>query len=224
MTEPLSPEIRHYLAKEYPSNHNYRVFAGRVWPSRQLKRRLRRISALYPEPLESLLDLSVCKGYFAIHAALTPARPRVLGIDVNETCVTATRAVSAHLELTNVRAELLRLHELADRIDEFGGGFQTAIMINMYQYLYFGGITEADFYATHEEIFRMLRVVCTDTLVFSNCVDFSRLPPWVRETAEKQGRADGYSEAQIRAAAETCFRVEEHGMLGRRPIWKLTAI
>jgi len=57
----------------------------------------------------------------------------------------------------------------------------------------------------------MLRVVCTDTLVFSNCVDFSRLPPWVRETAEKQGRADGYSEAQIRAAAETCFRVEEHG-------------
>ena len=207
----LTPETRRYLRKEYPHNHIYRVGFGRLWPSLDLARRARKIEALYPPGLESLVDLSVSKGYFALHAGRRATRPRVLGIDV-----------SAHLELDNVRSEILRLHELGERLDEFGGPFQTVLAINMYQFLYFGSTTEPEHYESHDEIFELLRSVCSDTVVFSNCVSFERLPPWLKRRAEDQGRADDYVEASIRRAAEGYFAVEDRGMLGSRPLWKLT--
>src|SRR3954452_15026460 len=39
----------------YPSNHNYAVCDGQLLPSLRLYLRWRRVSALYPEPLTSLL-------------------------------------------------------------------------------------------------------------------------------------------------------------------------
>jgi hypothetical protein len=224
MAALLNPDTRRYLAREYPHNHCYRVVLGRLWPNRQLRRRARRIEALYPPALESLVDLSVSKGYFALHAGLRPGRPRVLGIDVNETAVELTNGVSDHLALDNVSAETIRLHDLATEIESFGGQFQTALAINMYQYLYYGGITEPAYYETHEEIFELLGKVCSGTLIFSNCVEFDRLPPWVRETAQAQDRVITYSEDRIRAAAEAHFHIEECGLLGRRPLWKMTAL
>jgi hypothetical protein len=220
---PLTPEARQYLRKEYPHNHTYAVRFGRLWPSPSLARRARRIEALYPASVESLVDLSVCKGYFALRAGRSAAQPRVLGIDVNPVAVDLTRALSTHLHLPNVRAEAMRLHELAERIDEFGGPFQTALVINMYQYLFFGGITEPAYYGSHDEIFGMLRQVCSGTLVFSNCVAFERLSGWVGRLAQAQGRAESYTEETIRRAAERHFSIQEHGMLGSRPLWKLTA-
>lgn len=43
-------------------------------------------------------------------------------------CVGASRA----------RFERLHLHELVERIDEFGGPFQTVLLVNAYQHLIFG--------------------------------------------------------------------------------------
>ncbi len=218
----LTTETRRYLTSEYPHNHRYRVAFGRLWPNGQLRRRAKRIRALYPDPVESLLDLSVSKGYFALHAGLAAERPRVLGIDVNETAVALTRSVASHLELGNVRAETIRLHELAADLEGYGGSFQTVLMINMYQYLYYGGTTEPDFYDSHDEIFRMLSAVCSHTLVFSNIVDYERIPPWMKRRAEELDRVVGYTEAAIRDAAEPYFDIEDSGMLGRRPLWTMT--
>jgi len=222
MTRDLSPEVRRYLANDYPHNHNYRIVGGRLWPNWQLFRRAVRIRALYPVVFDSLVDLSVSKGYFALHAAMRPDAPRVVGIDVNAAAVEATRAAAGFLGLDNVRVEVLRLHELASSVGAFGGACQTALLINMYQYLYFGGVTEPDYYQSHDEIFSLLREICSGTLVFSNCVEFDRLPGWVRRTALEQDRAAGYTPAAIRSAAENYFHVSEHGSLGRRPLWALT--
>ena len=218
----LTPETRRYLANSYPHNHNYRIFGNRLWPGWQLYLRSRRITALYPRNLESLVDLAVSKGYFAVNAAIRSGKPRVLGIDVNREELAAAASIAGHLGLSNIRLEALRLHELAANIADYGGSFQTALLINVYQYLYFGSGMMRDYYDSHTEIFRALRTVCHDSLIFSNCVDFDRLPTGVQRTARAQDRHRSYSTDKIRNAAEEFFRVEEHGTLGRRPLWRLT--
>ena len=128
-----------------------------------------------------------------------------------------------HLALASVRLEVLRLEELAARIDAFGGPFEVALLVNVYHYLYFGSRDDPHYLDSHDAIFDALRAVCSGTLVFSNCTSLEQLPNNVRERARAQGRATGYDTSSLRAAAERRFRVEEHGHLGRRPLWRLTA-
>jgi hypothetical protein len=220
----LNRQTRRYLADSYPHNHTYRVIKGRVWPGWQLYKRARRLTPLYPKPLTSFLDLSVSKGYFAIEAALRPGQPRVLGIDVNPSETDAARAVSHHLGLESVHLQTLLLHELAEQIDAYGGPFQTALLINTYQYHYYGSLLESQHYDSHDEIFRALRAVCNGTLIFSNCVDFVRLQGNVKRRAHAQGRHEHYTPEIIREAAQPYFSIEERGRLGRRPLWRLSAI
>jgi len=220
---PLDPMLRSYLASAYPRNHRYRVLGGRAWPGYRLYVRYRRISALYPRPLESLVDLSSSLGYFVLDAAARFGCGRVLGIDLHEPDLQATTAVRDHLGLPQVRLERMRLHELAERIEDFGGTFQTALLVNSYHYFYFGSRRSPERYETHEQIFEALAAVCSGSVVFSNCVEPEQLPPHMLGRARSQGRTEAYHERDIRAAAEKHFLVEEHGVLGRRPLWRLIA-
>ncbi len=218
---PLDPATRAYLADSYPRNHNYRIVAGRLIPSWRLFKRYRRIRALYPSPLASLVDLSSNKGYFCLHAARNLGCARVLGVDVSERDVEASRAARAHLGEAQVSLEHLSPSELAGGIDEHGGPFQTALLINVYHYLFFGSRSDPRHFDSHEAIFEALRAVCEDTLVFSNCTELKQLPRHLQAMAHEQGRAEEFCEEKIAAAAERHFVVERHGKLGRRPLWRL---
>lgn len=222
---PLEAPVRAYLADSYPRNQNYRVLGGRLVPSWRLWRRYRRIRALYPRPLASLVDLSASKGWFVLHAAGVLGAERALGIDVHAPDVAVAEAVREHLGTVGARFEALRLHELAQRIDAFGGPFQVLLVVNLYHYLYFGSARASERYESHEQIFRMLRAVCAEggVVVFSGCVELEQLPGHIRALAREQGRARGYDARAIRAAAQPFFTVEEHGRLGRRPLWRLVA-
>ncbi len=215
--------VRAYLASAYPTNHRYRVVGRRLWPTWKLRTRYRRIRVLYPRPLVSLVDLSSSLGYFVLQAALRESCPRVLGIDLHEPDLRVSEVVRDQLGLASVRLERLRLHELSARIEAFGGPFQTALVLNVYHYLYFGSTRSPEHYESHAEIFESLRSVCSGTLVFSNCVELGQLPENVRRRAREQGRDAGYDERSVRTAAERWFTIEEHGKLGRRPLWRLTA-
>ena len=219
----LDAHVRAYLADSYPRNQNYRVLGRRLVPSWRLWRRYRRIRALYPRPLESLVDLSASKGWFVLHAAGPLACPRALGIDVHAPDVAVCDAVRDHLGLSSARFALLRLHELAGRLDAFGGPFQLALVVNLYHYLYFGSARSCERYGSHEEIFGALRAITSGVVVFGGCVELDQLPRHIRAMAVEQGRERGYDARSIRAAAERFFAVEEHGRLGRRPLWKLVA-
>ena len=94
----LPAAVRRYLASSYPHNHNYRVIAGRLWPNGQLRRRFRRIARLYPDPLRSLVDLSVSKGYFALRAALDREDPVDGGLENRLEAVGRLLCVSIHRE------------------------------------------------------------------------------------------------------------------------------
>ena len=211
-----------YLESSYPSNHNYVLKQGKLIALGKLARRYQDISIHYPEGMQSLLDTSCSKGYFNFDAVQSYSCKRSMGIDVVENELEACAAVKKYLneEITNF--EEMRLHDLASRIDEFGGPFDTALVINCYQYLYFGSSRFNASYMSHNSIFSDLRKVCDGRVIFSNRIEVKHL----QEYPEKKfkGMKELYDEQTIYAAASKYFEVKRVGKLGRYPLWTLDAL
>ncbi len=226
---PLTPELERHLADSYPHNHDYRVRSGRPRPGWQLWKRWRRIRRHYVleqatngrPRLESLLDLSSCKGFFVLDAAERLGARRALGIDVHELDIHASRAAAAELGLDQVRFEKLYLHEVVERGE---APFQTTLLVNTYPYLFFGSKRDPHRYGDHERIFDLIAALVAPggRLIFSNRLEFERLPGHIQELARETGLAAEYDEARIRAAATRHFHIESHGSLGRIPLLVMT--
>lgn len=219
----LPARIREYLADSYPSNHNYEIVNGKPVASKKLAKRYETMKKLFPRPLTSLLDVGCSKGFFVINAAQQSSCERALGIDIQAEDLEACNAVKDHLNVFRSRFEFLRLHELADRIDEFGGPFQTVLLINTYQYLYFGGPRSLHCYSDHRSIFQMIRRVCSGRLIFNNRTEFVECQSAVQDLGREAGRGELYSSPLILEAAATYFDVKPQGEFGRYPLWTMDA-
>ena len=68
----------------------------------------------------------------------------VSGCTIQHTDLRACATTKAFLKADRARFIKLRLHELAARIGQFGGPFQTSLMINCFQYVYFGSERSRD--------------------------------------------------------------------------------
>ena len=221
MVPTLDRTQRRYLAHSYPHNHDYRIVGSRLVPGWKLWRRQGRLRALYPRAPESLVDLASCKGWFVLQAARAGCT-RALGIDVFERDLEASRAAADHLAL-DARFEKRRLDELADEISGGAPAFEVALLVNAYQYLYFGSDRDERPVLDHRALFERMRRVCHGSLIFSNRIDLDRLPGNVQRRAAALGAADGYNADAVHAAAQEFFGVEEHRPLGRIPLWVLRA-
>ncbi|MHC5062781.1 MAG: methyltransferase domain-containing protein [Planctomycetota bacterium] len=217
----LSAEVRSYLADSYPHNHGYRVVRGRMRPNAQLRRRWKKLRRLWPDPMESFLDLGCSKGFFVLASAAQHACKNALGIDVSEEPIRACREVQRSLGLTNVRFELARLDQVAGDPEAFGAPFETVQLVNTYQYLFFGSRISSQCYENHAEIFAQLDAITSKQILFSNRLELQDLPTNVQERAAESGRADLYSTDAVLAAASEHFRISRHGKLGRIPLWQL---
>lgn len=219
----LTPELIKYAENSYPSNHTYRIMKDHLYPKRKLRKRLKTFSKLYPQPLTSLLDVGCSKGFFVFDASRHTSCQRSLGIDITEKEITFCNKIKDHLREGSVQFALLRLDELADRIDQFGGAFQTILVINIYQYLYFGSDHFSKSYLDHDVIFRNLSRICTDRIIFNNRINVEdcQNQSWILRSGS---RSQFYSEEYIRCAAEKYFIVEDHGTFGRYPLWLLKKI
>lgn len=220
----IPADIRAFFADSYPHNHTFTAAGGRLVPGRKLADRLARLTKHYPNPLESLLDLSCSKGFFVFHAATQPRCERALGIDLNENCVNACRLLNARFERkSRVNFSQLTLPELADRIDEFGGPFQTALLVNTYQYLVLGSSVGPPVSHDHRVIFGLLRRVCSGRLIFHNRLSLADLQSEPQERARRAGNDVEYEPAAIYAGASSHFQVRELDSWSRRPVWLLDA-
>jgi len=215
-------ELCRHLADSYPHNHDWRIVRGRPRPSFQLWRRARRLRALYPAAPKSLVDLSACKGFFVLDAARRLGLERALGIDVHPLDVEASRFAAAALGTKAARFERRFLHELVAEEPE---PFDLALLVNTYPYLFFGSRREPHAYRDHAALFAHLRSLVRPggTLIFSNRTELERCPGHVRELAKDCGLGHLYTTKHIREAASEHFDIEEHGRLGRIPLWRMRA-
>lgn len=216
----LTRTHRDYARYAYPSNHTYKISKGKLTPKRQLAQRYKIIHHLLPHPLTSLAEVGCSKGFFVFSASNLPHATRCLGIDVNEHDILFCRELKTYLKNVKTDFACMRLHELAERINEFGGRFQTVLVLNTYQYLYFGSEYYPQRYLNHDEIFKHLRAICSERVIFNNRINFSDVQ--INKTVlQATDRAHDYNEAAVHAAASKYFNVTEHGKIGRYPLWTL---
>lgn len=208
--------IKKYVENSYPSNHTYQLSDQTIKPKRKLASRCKKIFPLYPENNASFAEIGCSKGYFVFAASEMPSCTRSLGIDVTEEGVNVCRTIQAYLNNTRTAFEKLRLHELAERIDEFGGSFQTVTVLNTYQYLFFGSDVFQEGYLDHDLIFKNLRKICHQRVIFNNRLDLKDCQnvKWI----EQSGCGDNYSREKILEAASRYFKVTQRGSIGRYPL------
>lgn len=218
----LSVEYQQYAENAYPSNHTYTIKNGLLLPKRELSKRLHLIKKLYPRNLTSLLDVSCSKGFFIFDAAAIDGCSRTLGIDIHDYDITFCNTLKKHMRSENTQFERLTLGQLAARIDEFGGPFQTLLIINCYQYLYFGSDISPEAHASHDEIFENLRKVCNGRIIFNNRVNLVDCQN-SRQVSESPDKAAHYSSIELFAAASKHFTVTQHGKIGKYPLCTMDA-
>ena len=220
----LPADVHTFVSDSYPRNHTYTAVGDRLVPKRKLAVRVAGLSRYYPAPLTSLLDLSCSKGFFVFYAAACDTCQRALGIDLSDECLEACRRLNAGFDRRErVGFERLALPELAGRIGEFGGPFQTVLLINTYQYLFFGSTVAPAVGQDHREIFRLLRTVCSGRLVFHNRLSLGDLQSDPQERASRAGTGALYHPQAIRQSAEEFFRVTVLRRWLGRPVWLLDA-
>ena len=206
----------------YPGNHAFQVRNGALVPGPGLYHRWRTISALFPRPLESLLDIGCCKGYFVVEAAAHPSCRHAVGIDVSPAFVGIARAVQSLVGRTNAEFHLARLHDVAQDPALYRGPFQTVLLINAYHYLYWGSFLDEHAALEHEAILSSLARVSTGRLILSSPLDVTACGRAIRAKAARQAEAGRqYTRQRFVEIARTFFDVELRGQLGRRPLYVL---
>lgn len=221
----LPADVQRFVSDSYPRNHTFTANDDRLVPKQKLAVRVAGLARYYPRPLTSLLDLSCSKGYFVFHAAAYDSCERALGIDLSDECLDACRQLKSRFaNASRVDFAKLTLPELAERIDEFGGPFQTVLLLNTYQYLFFGSTVAPAVGHDHREIFRLLRMVCSGRLVFHNRLLLADLQSDPQERASQAGTGALYHPQAIRDAAAEFFRVTELRRWLGRPVWLLDVV
>jgi hypothetical protein len=209
----LSPKIRDYIENcGYPRNHTYYICKNNLLPEGKLASRAKKISSLYPEKLTSLLDLSSCKGFFVLAANCE----RKLGIDVNLQNIEVGKALKNYLNQKNTQFELLTLDKLSEKIHSYGSAYQTVLLINTYQYLFFGSELAPGF-LSHEKIFSYLNQICSDRIIFNNRIELDRCQN-KKQVKESGEIAKQYNQDSLITAAEKYFDVIPQGKIGREPL------
>ena len=220
----LPDDVQRFVRDSYPRNHTYTSLADQLVPQQKLAVRVSGLCRYYPAPLTSLLDLSCSKGFFVFHAAAQASCERALGIDLSDECLDVCRMLNARFSRSSrVNFARLTLPELGEQIDNFGGPFQTVLLLNTYQYLFFGSTVAPAVGQDHREIFRLLRRVCSGRLVFHNRLSFDDLQSDPQERASRAGTAALYNPEAILQAAEEFFRVTVLRRWLGRPVWLLDA-
>lgn len=206
------------MLKGYPSNHIYRVHGKTLIPGRQLYERLWKVTPFFSDKLESFLDIGCCKGYYTSLAALKPTCRISAGIDVHDPFIETSRQVNDYLGLGNTQYHLATLDMIAEAPADFGGPYQTILLIGTYHYLFWGSTASDHCFRSHREILSRVASLCTDRVIISGRFELSRLPRNIRTNAMASQEASQYSTQGFVQAAEEFFTVEEHGFLGTYPL------
>ncbi len=201
-----------------PSNHNYRVLGRQLLPKFQLFERLQLITSLYPDRVESFLDIGCCRGFYVFNAADYPTCKSATGIDVYEPFVNISLKVKKHLRAPRVHFFLATLDEVFQNVKAYGGPFQTILLVGTYHYLFWGSSRCSHAFHSHREILLRLAKICSDRVILSARLEIDRLPRQIKAKAARMKKTYPYSAQHFVESAKEFFEIHQAGYLGRYPL------
>lgn len=207
-----------HIENGYPSNHTYRIKNKILVPKYKLASRFKKINQLFPTNLTSILEIGCSKGFFIFSGSNNPHFTRGLGIDVDAYNIETCNWVKEKINNRTTQFKNISLEELVENIDHFGGPFQTILIINTYQYLYFGSDPYPKCYLDHDTIFKQLRKICSGRIIFNNRIDLADCQNIDRIEKAPPLSVSNYSKEKALEIAAKYFVVKEHGSIGRYPL------
>lgn len=211
----------HYLQNAYPRNHTYRLAKGKIYPTLKLAKRYRQIKPLIPSSITRMVDIGCAKGFFVFTLKNIFPHSYCLGVDVNEPDIVICKKVQAYLKETDVSFKKAELHELVAMLHLVGGPFDLTLVLNTYQYLYFGSQDHPECYLNHNLIFQYLRKICKGRIIFNNRLEFNDCQNYIKGFGSHLGQH--YSSKLILQAAEKYFKINEVGRVGKYPLLTMDA-
>jgi hypothetical protein len=209
------------LLSGYPRNHNYQVIRKRLLPSFRLYERLRLITGLYSEPLESFLDIGCCRGFFVLDAAQQPTCRISVGIDVHQPFVITAEKARQYLDIRNAAFHFASLQQVADNPENYGGPFKTVLLVGTYHYLFWGSQRCSTAYHNHRQILQWVAHICTDRCIFSGRLEVDKLPYDLKQNVENHQAKTQYTTENFLRVAGEFFDASEAGFLGTYPLFVL---
>ena len=205
------------------TDRTYRLCGPRVRPGFQLYNRLRIIRSLYPQPMESFLDIGSCRGYYVMDAAQRSGCKIATGIDVHEPFIITALKVRDYLGIANCDFHLATMDKVADSVESYGGPFQTVLLVGTYHYLYWGSRLSSSATFNHRDILERLWRISTEQVLLSGRHDICRLPGFLREKAEsvESTIAEDYTTVGFLNSAAEFFDVRKSGYLGKYPLYTM---
>lgn len=202
----------------YPSNHRYRIRGGRLVPGFELYERWRRVEAVLPERLDSLLDISCCRGFYVLQAGGRPGCRLAVGVDVHEPFVSLGKEATRLLRLDNAAFHLATIDQIGQGPAGDGRPFQVVLLLGAYHYVFWGSRRCDHALRSHERILAYLADLTGDYVILSGRLDLDRLPSDLRAQARRAPEAAVYSTAAFLRAAEMFFDIHQAGFLGNHPL------
>ena len=199
----------------HPSNHNYFIYNQKLFPRFQLFERFQLITSLFPEKLESFLDIGSCRGFYVFRAADHPTCDLSIGVDVYEPFITISQEIKAYLNVDKVQFHLATLDEVCNNLESYGGPFQVVLLVGTYHYLFWGSEKCSDAYQSHREILSRLSAICSDRVIFSARLETNRLSQSIKDRVEMDKEKYAYTTNDFLRFAEEYFEVYKAGYLGR---------
>jgi len=199
----------------HPSNHNYFIYNKKLFPRFQLFERFQLITSLFPEKLESFLDIGSCRGFYVFRAADHPTCNLPIGIDIYEPFITISQKIKAYLSVEKVQFHLATLDEVCNNLESYGGPFQVVLLVGTYHYLFWGSEKCSNAYHSHREILSRLSAICSDRVIFSARLETNRLSNSIKDRAEMNKNKYAYTTHDFLKFAEEYFEVYKAGYLGR---------
>ena len=202
----------------YPSNHNYLIYNRKIFPKFQLFERFQCITSLFPEKLESLLDIGCCRGFYVFEAACHPTCNLSVGIDVYEPFIKISQKIRAYLNVDKAQFHLATLEEVCNNRENYGGTFQVVLLLGTYHYLFWGSAKCSNGFERHSEILSRLAKICSDRVIFSARLETNRMPRSIKNKAEINKDKHAYTTHEFLECAEAYFDVHKAGYLGKYPL------
>jgi hypothetical protein len=210
------------LLSGYPRNHNYQIFTCCLMPGFRLYERMRLVSRAYSESLRSFLDIGCCRGFYVLDAATRLKCPLAVGIDIHEPFVSTAQKVVAHAGTANSHFHLTSLEDISRNPQQYGGPFQTVMLIGTYHYLFWGSSLCPTAYHSHDDILSRLASICTDRLIFSARVTMDQLPVNMQGKLNFSRNNVPYTPEAFLKSADKFFSVRHAGYLGVYPLLIMT--
>lgn len=224
----LADKYHNYLQTAYPRNHTYHFWNNRgkisVKPKRKLAKRYQKIYPLISKDLTSFADIGCSKGFFNFSINTFPNCERNIGIDIHQEDIDVCCWVKEKMKDTRIIFKKMQLHQLAEKIDELGGPFDTVLLLNTYQYLYFGSEGHKERYLDHDFIFKNLKTICGKQLIFNNRITLTDCQQQVKDIVVPVRYQKNYSAEKILTTAEKYFTVKKMGNIGRYPLFLMNKI